>query len=64
MSKQVLVVSGQQHSIRGRILMLVVVAGLVVFAVQSPNEAAAIVRTGWGIFTGIVTAVGTFISSL
>jgi hypothetical protein len=64
MSKQVLVVSGQQRSIRGRVITLVVLAGLIVFAVQSPSEAAAAVRTVWGIFIGAVDAVATFVGSL
>lgn len=64
MSKQVLVVSSQQRSIRGRVALGLLGIGLAIWFFQSPTEAAHGVRAGWNGLVHVTGAVGTFISSV
>lgn len=64
MSKQVLVVSSQQRSVRGRVTLVLVAVGLAIWFVQSPAEAGQAVGTGWDVLTRVGGALGTFISAV
>lgn len=64
MSRQQGLVPVGQRSIVGKLIWLVIVVGLVVYVVQSPDEAAVAVRTGWNYFMDAVNAVVTFIRRL
>jgi hypothetical protein len=64
MSKQVLVVSSQQRSVRGRVALMILVAALAIWFFQSPAEAANGIKAGWNALAYAADAVATFITSV